>query len=148
MFVPCISHLTIDPHLSRRALSNREKTRFCPSFVSLVSYPLTRLTLSEFNTVLASETEAIDSDPWHRFLDERRRQFMAMSVYIIPVDEVQKIIREEFKALVGLFDRSSIRLDTSGLSGDEEIVYCDEESDRYMECWRRVSMVYGSCGAL
>jgi hypothetical protein len=146
MFVSLISCLTLDPHLSKRGLSNREKSRFCTAFISLVLHPLTRLPSSEFNTILTSETEGIDCDRWNQFSHERRRQFMAMSIYLVPLDQVQGIVGEEFKALAELVNRTFVRLDTSNLLGDEGIVQCDEESNRYIDCWRRVAKIYGSTG--
>jgi hypothetical protein len=146
MFVPLNSRLTLDPHLSKRALSNREKSRFCTAFISLVLHPLTRLSSSEFNTLLISETGEMDGDRWNQFSFQRRQQFMAMSIYLVPLDQVQEIIGEEFKVLAGLLSRSFIRLDTSNLLGDEGIVHCDEESNQYIDCWRRVAKIYGSAG--
>jgi hypothetical protein len=99
------------------------------------------------NTILTSETGATDGDLFGRFTADRRQQIMAMSMYLIPMDQVRAIIVDDFKALVGLFDGSLvIRLDTTHLHGTEELVYCDEESDRYLECWRRVVKFFNLCG--
>jgi hypothetical protein len=71
---------------------------------------------------------------------------MAMSIYLVPLEQVQGIVGGEFKALAELVNRRFVRLDTSNLLGDEGIVQCDEESNRYIDCWRRVAKVYGSTG--
>jgi hypothetical protein len=138
-----------DPHISKRALSNREKSRFVTPFVSLVSHPLTRLPVSEFETFMHNEftnVDPIEIDLWHQFDMERKHQFMAMSVYLVPLDQVREIISTDFPALRDLVNRSFVRLDTSDLDGDERVVYCDQEADRYIDCWRRVAGKYASCG--
>ena len=71
---------------------------------------------------------------------------MTMSVYLVPLDQVREIIAMDFPALKDLVNRSFVRLDTSDLDGDEGIVYCDQEADRYIDCWRRVAGKYASCG--
>ena len=85
-------------------------------------------------------------DLWHQFDKQRKHQFMTMSVYLVPLDQVRDIIARDFPALKDLVDhRSFVRLDTSDLVGDEGVVYCDHEADRYIECWRRVAGKYASC---
>jgi hypothetical protein len=71
---------------------------------------------------------------------------MAMSVYLVPLEQVHDIIVRDFPSLRDLVNRSFVRLDTSDLDGDEGVVYCDQEADRYMDCWRRVAGKYASCG--
>ena len=139
-----------DPNISKRALSNREKLRFCTPFVSLVSHLLTRLPPSDFETFMHDEFAHPHDHPspdlWHQFDKQRKDQFMAMSVYLLPLDQVHAILRDEFPALRGLVERSFVRLDTSDLAGEDEgIVYCEEEADRYIDCWRRVAGKYASC---
>lgn len=147
MYLGRSSHLTVDPHLNKRAATNREKIRFCSIFTTLISMLIPRLPLSESDAVLTSETGATDGDLFGRFVTDRRREIMAMSMYLIPMDQVRAIVVDDFKALAGLFDGCTvIRLDTKNLWGDEGIVYCDEESDRYLECWRRVVKVFNLCG--
>jgi hypothetical protein len=90
--------------------------------------------------------QSADLDLWHQFDKQRKRQFMIMSVYLVPLDQVRDIIAEDFPALMELVNRSFVRLDTSDLDGDEGIVSCDQEADRYIDCWRRVAGKYASCG--
>ena len=85
-------------------------------------------------------------DLWHQFEQQRKRQFMEMSVYLVPLAQVREIIEGNFPALKDLVNRSFVRLDTSDLDGDEGVVYCDREADRYIDCWRRVAEKYASCG--
>jgi hypothetical protein len=93
-----------------------------------------------------TQTQTIGNDLWHQFSEQRKLQFMAMSIYLVPLSQVQEIITAEFPALSGLVGRSVVRLDTSDLVGDEGIMYCDEEADRYIDCWRRVAGKYAACG--
>ena len=81
---------------------------------------------------------------WHQFDKQRKHQFMAMSVYLIPLDQVREIIVDDFPALRELVNRRFVRLDTSDLRGDEGIVYCDQEADRYIDCWRRFAGKYAN----
>ena len=94
-----------------------------------------------------TQTNPLEDDLWHQFDKRRKHQFMAMSVYLIPLDQVRHIIASEFPALKDLVNRNFVRLDTSDLDGDEGIVYCDQEADRYIDCWRRVAGKYASCGS-
>jgi hypothetical protein len=73
---------------------------------------------------------------------------MAMSVYLIPLEQVKQLVTSDFSVLLDLVvKQESVRLDTSDLQGDDEgIVYCDEAADRYVDCWRRVADKYVSCG--
>ena len=97
---------------------------------------------------LAHPDAMIDSDHdlWHQFSEQRKHQFMIMSIYLVPLDQVQQIIAAEFPVLAGLVNRSVVRLDTSDLAGDEGVVFCEEEADAYIDCWRRVAGKYASCG--
>jgi len=89
----------------------------------------------------------MEIDLWHQFDKQCKHQFMHMSVYLLPLDQVREIIAQDFPALRDLVEnRSFVRLDTSDLDGDEEFVYCDQEADRYIDCWRRVAGKYASCG--
>jgi hypothetical protein len=88
----------------------------------------------------------IDNDIWHTFAEQRRHQFMAMSMYLVPLEQVQQILVADFPLLATLINRSVVRLDTSDLVGDENVVFGDEEADAYIDCWRRVAGKYVSCG--
>jgi hypothetical protein len=143
MFISLTSNLIVDPHLIKRAITTREKNRFWTPYVNGMAHSITRIPRTYFDSVLISETGATEGDLFDRFIKERRAQFNASSVYLIPVDQVREIVASDFKAFAELFGRAPIRLDTTHLHGDEEIVYCDEESDRFMECWRRVATVFG-----
>ena len=153
-FTKCIFHpnmhsLTFqDPNIFKRALSNREKSRFCTPFVSLVSHLLTRLPPSEFETFMHDEFAHAPSqqeDLWHKFDKQRKDQFMAMSVYLLSLEQVRQILQDEFPALRELVEKNFLRLDTSDMTGEDEgVVYCEEEAERYIECWRRVAGKYAS----
>lgn len=85
-------------------------------------------------------------DLWHQFDKQRKHQFMTMSVYLVPLDEVREIITRDFPVLRDLVNhRSFVRLDTSDLDGDEGVISCDLEADRYIDCWRRVAGKCASC---
>lgn len=150
IIVTQIDH-SLDPYIIKRALSNREKLRVSTNFVSLVSYPLTRLTHSELEALMHSDPThpelTADGDLWHKFSAQRKHQFMAMSVYLVPLDQLREIIAADFPAFKDLLiDRNLRKLDTSDLDGDEGIVYCDQEADQYIDCWRRFAEKYASCG--
>jgi hypothetical protein len=143
--------MQLDPHLdvSKRVVTNREKSRFCGPFVSLVSHPLTSLPPSEIETLIRDELPqpfSMTTDPWHQFASQIKDQFMAMTIYLIPLSEMQLIVSADFPGLRELVNRSFVRLDTSDLDGAEDIVYCEEEADRYIDCWRRFAGKYASCG--
>jgi predicted lipid carrier protein YhbT len=130
-------------------MSNREKSRFVTSFVSLVTHPLTLLPLHEMESLMKDELsqQTPSHDLWEQFSEERKRQFMAMSVYLIPLDQVLQLVGSEFSVLVDLLNRNLVRLDTSDLLGEDEgIVHCDEETDRYVDCWRHVADRYAVSG--
>ena len=94
-----------------------------------------------------AHTSPSEQDPWHQFDKQRKDQFMAMSVYLVPLESVHAILRDDFPVLRGLVEKSFVRLDTSDLTGEDEgIVYCEEECDRYIDCWRRVAGKYATCG--
>jgi hypothetical protein len=95
---------------------------------------------------MAHPDAMIDSDLWHQFAEERKHQFMIMSVYLVPLDQVQQIIAVDFPVLVELVNKNVVRLDTSDLAGDEDVVFGDKEADAYIDCWRRVAGKYASCG--
>ena len=87
----------------------------------------------------------MEIDLWHQFDKQCKHQFMHMSVYLLPLDQVREIIAQDFPALRDLVEnRSFVRLDTSDLDGDEEFVYCDQEADRYIDCWRRFAGKYAN----
>jgi hypothetical protein len=94
---------------------------------------------------MAHPDAMIDCDLWHQFAEARKHQFMVMSVYLLPLDQVQQIIAADFPLLVDLVNKNVVRLDTSDLAGDEDVVFDDEEADAYIDCWRRVAEKYASC---
>jgi hypothetical protein len=109
---------------------------------------LTALTPKELEGFLDADIHEAkgQGDLWHEFDKECKSQFMAMSVYLIPLDAVRDIIAKDFPALSDLVSEHFQRLDTSDLEGgDAEIVYSDSAADRYIDCWRRVAGKYASC---
>jgi len=140
----------LDSGIPKRALSNGEKSRFCTPFVSLILHPLTSLTpgeLESFMDVDIPEGKGHEYvDLWHEFDKSRKSQFMAMSVYLIPLESLRAIITSDFPALSDLVGQGGVRLDTSDLDGgDKETVYCDSKADQYIDCWRRVAGKNTAC---
>jgi len=140
----------LDSEIPKRALSNGEKSRFCTPFVSLISHPLTSLAPAELESFINVDIRKRNSDDngdlWHEFDKTRKSQFMAMSVYLIPLESLRDIITNDFPALSHLVGQGGVRLDTSDLDGgDKETVYCDFKADQYIDCWRRVAEKYAVC---
>jgi hypothetical protein len=134
--------------IGRRALLNREKSRFCTPFVSLVSHPLTRLSPSDLETFTKEEIPEPLIAEWDQFATRRREEFMAMSIWLIPWSQIEAILEMDFRALLELVNRNYVRLDTSGLDeGDETVVYSEEETDRYIDCWRKVAVKFSICSS-
>ena len=142
------SNSVLDPNIPRRALSNQEKSRFCTNFVALITHPITTFA-GEMRTFLQPEfpdDDSITEDLWRKFHNLRLQQFMAMSIFLIPLSDVHEIVERDFPALAELVRKRAMRLNTSDLNGgDENIVNSDLEADRYVDYWRRVAGKYASC---
>ena len=122
-----------------------EKSRFCSQFVSHVLQPVACVEPSKYLAFMPEEFGRSDSsneELWYQFYNDRKRQFLAMSMYLVPLDQIRQIITTDFPALAPLVDRPVIKLDTSDLHGDERAVYSEVETDRYIDCWRTV---VGNC---
>jgi hypothetical protein len=139
----------LDPEIPRRPFTNREKERLWSPFVTLVTHPLARH--SDFDSFMREELREAKTVPhdelFYRFYQQKRIQFMLMSVYLIPLNDVQKIIERDFPALAGpVLSKKCIKLDTKDIVGDDSVSLRDEEADRFMDCWRKVAREFSVHG--
>jgi len=94
------------------------------------------------------ESKGVPHDElFYRFYQQKRIQFMSMSIYLIPLNDVKEIIERDFPALAErVLSKNCIKLDTKDIVGDDTVVSRDEETDRYMDCWRRVAREFSIHG--
>lgn len=79
---------------------------------------------------------------FYQFFNQKRIQFMGMSIYVIPINDIREIVKRDFPALVEIFTKDCARLDTKNIRGDDTVVCRDEETDRFMDCWRKVARLF------
>jgi hypothetical protein len=110
-----------------------------------MTHPITTLA-GEMLTYLQAELPGHDTDLWRKFHDLRLRQFIIMSIYLIPLSDVHEIVDRDFPALAESVRKRTVRLDTSDLNdGEESIENSDSEADLYMDYWRTIAGKVASC---
>jgi hypothetical protein len=110
-------------------------------------YQLTLVSPDKYQAFMFQEfgkQDSIKKELWHEFRNDREPQFKAMSVYLVPLNEIREIVSRDFPAVVPLIERPLVRMDTSDLDEDENFVYSDVETDRFVDCWRRVAKQFAS----